>query len=297
MNAVALLLPDFALILIGVALYRWAGFDEPFWRGLERLVYFVLFPAMLFSSIAAAGIDLAATANLIGAALGAVIGGLLLGLATVPLFRPQPILFASGLQTAFRFNSYIALATAGRLGGAEGVTLMALIMSFVVPVCNIASVTALARHGTTGLWRGLITNPLLLATISGLLFNLAGGVLPDIAAQTLSRLGSASIALGLTAVGAGLRFEHQIPERRMVGWFIATKLVAMPAIAWVLADLLHLPPLQRQIVIGFAALPTAPAAYILAVRMGGDGHIVAFLITTGTLLSLVTLPLWLSAVS
>jgi len=47
----------------------------------------------------------------------------------------------------------------------------------------------------------------------------------------------------------------------------------------------------------FAALPTAPAAYILAVRMGGEGHIVAFLITTGTLISLLTLPLWLAAVT
>ena len=42
----------------------------------------------------------------------------------------------------------------------------------------------------------------------------------------------------------------------------------------------------------FAALPTASSAYILATRMGGDGRIVAWLISATTLGSMLTLPLW-----
>ena len=52
--------------------------------------------------------------------------------------------------------------------------------------------------------------------------------------------------------------------------------------------------MQRQVMVIFTALPTASSAYILAVRMGGNGPIVAFLITAGTLLSLITLPIWLT---
>jgi malonate transporter len=46
----------------------------------------------------------------------------------------------------------------------------------------------------------------------------------------------------------------------------------------------------------FSALPTAPSAYVLATRMGGNGPFVAFLVSAGTLLSALTLPLWLGLV-
>jgi predicted permease len=73
------------------------------------------------------------------------------------------------------------------------------------------------------------------------------------------------------------------------------KLLAAPLVAWLFVRHFALPPLQREIAVLFAALPTASSAYILAVRMGGNGAIVAFLISAGTVLSVVTLPLWIIA--
>lgn len=67
----------------------------------------------------------------------------------------------------------------------------------------------------------------------------------------------------------------------------------MPATALLVARLLHLAPLATTIVVMFAAMPTAPAAYVLANRMGGDGRLVAFLITVSTLGSVLALPIWL----
>ena len=53
-----LLLPDFLLIALGAAMKRVRAFDAPFWRGLERFVYFVLFPALLFRALATATMSL-----------------------------------------------------------------------------------------------------------------------------------------------------------------------------------------------------------------------------------------------
>lgn len=83
---------------------------------------------------------------------------------------------------------------------------MALIIGFAVPLCNMAAVHALV-HKNGGLLRELAKNPLLLATAAGTLCNLAGVALPDVLGATLARLGNASIALGLIAVGAGLRLS------------------------------------------------------------------------------------------
>jgi len=295
-TTVLLLLPDFCLILLGTLLYRLVKFGDDFWAGLEKLVYFVLFPALLFLSTSSVRLDFSTTTSLITVGLLSSITGLLLGFAALFLFRPDPLLFASGIQTAFRFNSYIALAIAGRIGGDAGIALMALLVSFHVPLCNLASVYILARHSKVNVLGEMARNPLIIATLAGLAVNFAGLQLPESASLFLSRLGVASIALGLIAVGAGLRISGDIPERRMLAWFLAVKLLALPAMAWFLSLQFELPPLQQQIVVMFAALPTASSAYILAVRMGGNGPIVAFLVSAGTLLSLISMPIWLSLV-
>ncbi|MEO8938199.1 MAG: AEC family transporter, partial [Burkholderiaceae bacterium] len=153
MSVALLLFPDFALILLGALLKRYARFDPAFWTGLERMVYFVLFPSLLFASTATAKLDFDATAGLVGACLAAMTTGIVLGYLARPLFRPEPVVFASGVQCAFRFNSYIGLALAGRLGGSEGIALMAVVLGISVPIANAAAVFALARHQNAGVLR------------------------------------------------------------------------------------------------------------------------------------------------
>ncbi len=294
MNFFSILIPDFTLILIGFVLIRITHWGAEFWSGLEKMVYFVLFPALLFVSTARTPLDFHVTGNLLAVALVTVLCAIALGWLAKPLFRPAPMIFESGVQTAFRFNSYIALAVAFRLAGEQGTSLMALIIGFAVPVCNAAAVHALAHQKKGMLLQELAKNPLLLATAGGTLFNLAGGSLPEVVGVTLSRMGSASIALGLIMVGAGLKFSAIDQARGISAYFISVKLLVMPAIALALGTFMQLPVLQLQIAVMFCALPTASSAYVLATRMGGNGPLVAFLISAGTLLSIATLPLWLA---
>ena len=289
-------MPDFALILLGALLKRYARFETAFWTGLERMVYFILFPSLLFVTTATAKLDLRATAGLVGGCMAAMATGFVLGYLARPILKPSPVVFASGVQCAFRFNSYIALALAGRLAGSDGIALMAVALGVSVPIANVGAVYALARHQKSGIFGEMLRNPLIIATVGGLVVNVAGIGLPEFAIATLQRLGAASIALGLIAVGAGLRLSGTIVDRPMLGWLIFVKLVAAPAVVFVLVTWLELPPLQREIAVLFAALPSASSAYILAVRMGGNGAIVAFLISASTVLSVLTLPLWILAV-
>ena len=293
MNVLTLLLPDFLLILLGYVLIRITDWGNTFWAGLEKLVYFVLFPALLFVSTSRTPLDFHATGKLLQVALIAMASGIALGWLAKPLFKPGAMIFESGVQTAFRFNSYIGLAVAFRLGGEVGTSLMALIIGFAVPLANMAAVHALAHRNQGGLLKEMAKNPLLLATISGTLFNLLGGSLPEVIVHLLTRMGSASIALGLLMVGAGLKLKGLSEARGISSYFITVKLIVLPVIALGLATWFELPPLQMQIAVMFCALPTASSAYVLAARMGGNAPLVAFLISAGTLLSIVTLPVWL----
>ncbi|RJG07026.1 AEC family transporter [Noviherbaspirillum cavernae] len=292
MHIAALLVPDFTLILIGFLLVRLTDWGTPFWAGLEKLVYYVLFPALLFHATARTSFDFATTGKMLEAALFATLCGIALGWFARPLFRAAPMVFESGVQTAFRFNSYIGLAIASRLAGEQGTTLMALIIGFAVPLCNMAAVHALA-HKSNKLLPELARNPLLIAAAGGMLFNLLGLHLPDIAAATLARMGNASIAAGLIAVGAGLRLSGLHAAKGLACYFLAVKLLVLPLLGYGAARWLGLQGVQLQIIVMFCALPTASSAYVLAARMGGNGPFVAFLVSASTVVSAVTLPLWL----
>ncbi len=301
MNIPALLFPEIALIAIGWALYRGGKFSDAFWRGAEQLVYFVLFPALLFGALVRNPVSVGASVTMLAVALGAFAAGIALGFLARPVLAPNEKRFASGVQCAFRFNSYIMLALALRLGGDAGLSLAALLVGVFVPPGNVAAVYALARHSGAGVVRELLRNPLVIATVSGLMAKALGLHLPEPVDATLTRLGQAALGLGLILVGAGLRLDRSTiagvvnarESVRLAAWFGATKLLVMPLAALALAHLFALDANARVIVVLFAAVPPAPASYVLAARMGGDGPFVAMLLTAYTLAALATLPLWL----
>ena len=292
MHTALLLLPDFALILLGTAIRRWMHLGDHFWSGVEKLVYFILFPALLINAIVKTRLDLGAALPLLATAFAAMLGGMLLGLLAKPVARLPALTFASLFQCGYRFNSYIALAVAGMLFGSPGIATMGLIVGAAVPLANLVSVWMLARHGEVGLWREGARNPLIWGTAAGFILNLAGFVPPAPLQAFLGRLADASIALGLITVGAALRLEGTPGVRGISLWLLAVKLLALPLIAAVVGRLLGLEGLNYRVVVLFAALPTASSAYILAMRMGGDGRSVAWLISATTLGSMLTLPLW-----
>ena len=292
MNTALLLLPDFALILLGAAIRRWMQLGDHFWSGVEKLVYFILFPALLINAIIKTRLDFGAALPLLATALLAMLGGMVLGILPRFFTRVPPLTFASVFQCAYRFNSYIALAVAGMLFGSPGIATMGLIVGAAVPFANLVSVWMLARHGEVGLWREVARNPLIWGTLAGFMLNFAGFVPPMPVQAFLGRLADASIALGLITVGAALRLDNTPGVRWVSIWLLGVKLLALPVIAAVVGRWLGLSGLNYQIVVLFAALPTASSAYILAMRMGGDGRSVAWLISATTLGSMLTLPLW-----
>ena len=302
MNAAALVLPEFALILFGVLLRRYAWRSPDFWVELERLVYYVLFPALLLRTTLAA--DLAATGAgaVVLAAVGATLAGALLGAAVRWLPGVDRLTAASGWQTAFRFNSFVALAVVDD-SGLAALALMGVLLGVSVPLVNVLAVTALARSaaGRAGSGRGVgvlkavAGNPLIVATVAGLAGNVAGLTLPAPVDATLARVAAAAVPLGLLAVGAALRVGglHRA-QWPMAAYLGAVKLLAVPAVALGLSALLGVEGEQRFVVLAFAAVPPATASYVLAVRMGGNGTFVAAQISAATTAALLTLPLWLA---
>ena len=181
-NFAQLLFPDFSLIVCGYLVCRYTRLDRTVWEPVETLVYYFLFPVLLFQSIVRSPLDLGAASSLISA-------GLLTGLAGIALAYSLPHLpvlgryidvreHAGSAQVAFRFNSFIGLALADKLAGGAGLQMIAVLMGVCIPLFNIAAIWPMARHTGSGFLRELARNPLIIATAAGLAANLLGFSLP-----------------------------------------------------------------------------------------------------------------------
>lgn len=294
MNYAQLLFPDFSLIAIGWLLCRYTALDRRVWDQVESLVYYFLFPVLLFHSIVRSPLDFAATSSLLTAGVGVGVCGIALAYALpfVPGLRTHIDRrdHAASAQIAFRFNSFICLALAERLGGSEGLLLIAVLIGVCVPIFNIAAVWPMTRHAQTGFVRQLVRNPLIVATVAGLLANVLGLTVPTWATPTLTRIGAASLALGLLAAGAGMKFSTLGAGKVLAVSVLAIRHLFLPLVAWGLARLLRLDAAQGAVLMAFSAVPTASSAYVLAARMGYNGPYVAGLVTLSTLLGVVSLP-------
>lgn len=294
MNFAQLLFPDFSLILCGYLVCRFTKLNRPVWEQVESLVYYFLFPVLLFQSIVKNPLDLGAASSLVGAAVS-------LALCAIALTYSLPRwpwlgryidvrLHAASAQVGFRFNSFILLALADRVAGPQALLMVAVIIGCCVPIFNVGAVWPMARHANKGFGRELLRNPLIIATASGLLANLLGFSLPDWLAPTVNRIGQASLALGLMAAGAGMQFASMASAKTLAVAVLSIKHLAMPLMAFGLALLFRLDATQTAVLLTFSAVPTASSCYVLAARMGYNGPYVAGLVTLSTLLGMLSLP-------
>ena len=295
MNYAQLLFPDFSLILCGYLICRFTALNRAVWEQVETLVYFVLFPVLLFHSIIKSPLDLATASRLMGAGwtLGFVGIALAYALPYLPWFRTHIDAreHAASAQVAFRFNSFIGLALAERLAGPPGVQQIAVLIGVCVPLFNVAAVWPMARHAQRGFGGELVRNPLIIATASGLVANLAGFTLPTWLEPTVSRMGAASLALGLMAAGAGMQLGALYRAKVLAVSVLTIRHLLTPLAAVGVAHLFGLAGLQTTVLLAFSALPTASSCYVLAARMGYDGAYVAGLVTLSTVLGVASLTL------
>ena len=291
-----LLLPDFALIALGIVLGRFFFTDRGLWKGIERLVYYVLFPPMLFRSIVNADLT-------VGDSLTYLITGLMtmgvvvcISYLTRYVIHASPIDHASVFQCPFRFNSYIGFSVVLSLYGDTGLALMSLFIAFWVPISSTLAVAELARFNPKkrNLWLEIIRNPLIIATVAGLVAHSVGLLLPKPVDTLLARMGGASLVLGLIAIGVSLKFEDFRQYKVLLSWEVVLRLVVVPILAIGAVYCVNLAFVPAMAFVIFATLPTANSCYILTVNMNGNGSLVAAVMTVQTVFAALTIPFFIS---
>jgi len=294
------LAPIFLVIALGIGLRRWMVSDPSFWRAVERLTYFILFSALLVHRLMITDLpDNEVLTSILSLVLPAVIVSVVLVIVRARLTMADRD-FPSFLMGTIRFNSYAGLAAAHALYGDRGLAHFALLLAIYVPTVNIISTAVLARYGTNDahsplrVLRAIATNPIILACVVGLGFNLLGIRLPEVPDRFLAILGNAALGFGLISVGAALQIEALRMGGGQIVGSATIKLVALPILAALLCWALGVDGLSRGVVVLFAALPCSPAAFVLARQMGANAELMAGIITGTTAAAILSMPVVLA---
>lgn len=299
------ILPIFLLVLLGIALKRAPVINVELWDGLEQFSYWVLFPALLFMTMAKA--DFSNTDNL-AVSFAAIVsvcvmsGGLLLAWPLLSNLRVSPAAYTSIFQTATRWNAFMALAIAAKTHGPPGLLMVGLVMAAIIIPLNLINVTVLLwfsgrdRNYRAILYR-IITNPLILSTGLGILVNLGGIHIYEPVMTTVDLLSQASLSLGLITVGAGLRIMDALKPKPVALLAVALKLLVFPAVAVGVGALFGITGDGLVLLALSAAVPTAMNGYLLAKQLNGDADLYAAAATLQVIASFLTIPAVMATVA
>jgi malonate transporter len=300
------LLPVFMLIALGYILRHTLMPVQEEWMGLERLSYYVLFPALLIYTLSRADFNSVPVLGVGGALMLAVLlmSGLCLALRPflASRFGVDGPAFSSVFQGATRWQTYIALAVSSNLLGDRGLALASVAMIAMIPILNVLCVWVLAHYASPqrlpflAVIKAISGNPLTWACVVGLVINLVKIPLPVPVSDFVDALGRASLALGLVTVGAGLKPKELFRPQAVALLSVGLKLIVMPAMAIALGVLFGLNREGLIIVACCTAIPTSPQSYVLARQMNGDAPLIAQIITLQTVFAAVTMPIMLSLV-
>lgn len=292
------LAPILVLILIGYGLKRSHFLPDDAWSGMEKLTYFILFPALLIRTLGNQSLAGAPWSAMLLVVMGTVI------LAAAILVAWQQLgasvnsaTFTSIFQGGVRFNTYIALAVAQAFFGMEGLAMGAVTAGFMIVLINLLCISTFAIWGTRShkglkpIVRDVIGNPLILACAAGWFLSLSGIGVPGIAEDILEIIGRAALPFGLLAVGAALKPEAVRGHIRPILVSSVVQFGLKPTAAALLIAITGLSGIPAGALIICLMVPTAPSAYILARQLGGDTATMASIITFQTLLAFLVMPL------
>lgn len=265
---------------------------------MSKLVYSVFLPVILFYNIYTT--DLAKSLNgpliLFGVCAVFILYGLLF--VFIPLLEKENRRRGVLIQGIFRSNFVLfGLPVATNLCGAESAGMTTVLIAVVVPIYNILSVIALEvfRHekpNFKAILKGIATNPLIIASVLGILVSLLPIHLPEIVVESIHDIGSIATPLALISLGATFRFKRISTNLRPLLIGVLGKLVIAPCLGIIAAILLGFRGAALGVVIAMFASPAAVSTFPMAKSLGGDGELAGQLVVLGSVLSIVTIFIW-----
>ena len=306
--------PLFLLLCVGVLLKRLHMISEKTEKELNNLVFRCFLPLLLFYNVYTTEIYTSFQPHLIRDSRGCMrfscrrfcvveqngmTGAGLLFFLFIVLTVKENSKRGVMIQGMFRSNFVLfGLPVTIALFGEAASGVASIVIGFVVPFINILSVIVLEifRGGKINgkkILRGIVTNPLVIASLLGAILLLTGLKLPYVVEKAVSDLTKTATPLAFVVLGSSFHFSDTKKYIRLLSTGVIGKLIVYPAMAVGVAILLGFRNEQLAVILAMSASPTAVSSYTMAQQMDGDGPLAGQLVVFTTLFSILTVFLWI----
>ena len=292
------LFPVFGLLVLGWALKRWHLTNETFLKTSDKLIYFIFFPIMLFWKIGNAPNGSGFHSNLYLAVVCAV--GIVFTLSTISikLFRISSFQAGSFSQSCVRFNTYVGVAVVMNALGDEGIQYFGILIGIIIPIINFLVIIVLIWHSSEDYTtrqrvkysgKALISNPLIIGCLSGIIYSRTIGSFPVFLDNTFSLMSMITLPLALLSIGGVLTFKSLKHYFRVSLLASIFKLVMLPLTGYVLLKSMNVTGMPFKTGMIFLTLPTSTALYVLSAQLHSDTDLASASIVLSTVLSFISL--------
>ena len=297
LQMINILFPSIALIGLGFYLFQSRMLNAEFWNGAEKLNYYILFPSLLFSSLAHANINMSHLDSILMVIF--IVMAIVLGsVYAFALFKKIPVAETGVyVQSLIRFNTYIGLSIATTLNNPEIKSILVNILAIAIPFVNVVSILSLTPKNQLkikNILLSLIKNPLISSCLLGITFNLCNIPIWSGFTGLLNAFSSSSLMLGLLCVGTAIQLKGMKEYLAQSIIISALRLLLIPFIAWLSIQFFDLNHEAIVAIMIFFAIPTASSAYILTKLLKGNYQLMASVISLQTILSVFSLAIILS---
>lgn len=295
LNAV---LPTFLLMATGFVSRQLKLLNDRDVSMMNNLAFKVFMPAMLFCNIYTSDIASAVRPRLLIFAVAGVLAAFALGTVYALLFVRDKHKQSVYIQGIYRSNFVmIGLPLASALMEGADMAPVAVLMVAVVPLYNALAVICLETFSGKKLkpiriLLDVIENPLIIASLLGILVAALHITLPKPLAKTVTELGKVGSPLMLFLLGAFFRFDSLRLHARDLVQVCTMRLVVIPAIFLSVAVAMGFRGVEFAGLIGVFGSSAAVASFTMAQHMGGDGELAGDIVIATSALCSLTLYLW-----
>ena len=293
--SVNVVLPIFLLLLLGVFLKRIGFLSDAFADMVDKLVFKIGLPCMLFLEVAGASVSEYLSVKLMTFSVISVTVSFILVSIIMTFVTKDNAKRGAMTQGICRSNfAILGVPLLSSMFGHEGATLVAILMPIVILMYNSYSVIVLSvfapneKQLTVGqtckqIAKSIVTNPLIIGVVLGIVFVFADWKLPTAAEKTVSYLSGLTTPLALLSLGSTFSLKSFRGRFAYALTGSLAKTVLMPGIACLVAALIGLRGAPLGTVLIMFGTPTAVSSYIMAKNMGSDHELAGqiLLVTTG----------------
>lgn len=290
--------PLFLLMALGALLRRCRLWDSHTVKVMNNVTFRVFLSLMLFVNITHANLADAFSPRLAAFGVVAIAAAFLLLCLLVPRLESEPSRRGVLVQGIYRSNFIIfGLPLTVSLFGQEAGGITSLLIAVIIPIFNLFAVLSLemfrgGRPDFKKILKGIVTNPLIIGAVAGLLVLVSGLRLPAALDKTASDLAAIATPLALMILGASFEFRAVRGNIRQLVWGVAGKLLIMPGIFLPIAIALGFRGAELSALLAMFASPTAVSSFTMAQQMEGDADLAGQIVVFSSGLSVVTVFLW-----